>query len=166
MRNKRELQTIVIILIATLGVFACSGQSHFQDLEDYLSSLKQKNIFSKNKEQEFPWPTPVTYQSVSRSPFTASDEMFLKNGNVSNPLQAYPLNMLRFVGTVSANGTTYAYIIAPDSKLYQVKVGDELGDHGGHVANISDSEVNVTEQQTDNGKSPGQQTVTLQLKGT
>ena len=81
--------------------------------------------------------TSTKYQAETlRSPFT-TEEVTTKNKAIaSNPLQSYPLSMLRFVGTLFYGTHVSAIMMTPDNKVYQVKQNDIVGDHDGIITNI------------------------------
>jgi Tfp pilus assembly protein PilP len=72
--------------------------------------------------------------------------------------------VLRFVGTVTQNGSTIAFISAPDNKIYQIKAGDIIGDHDSEVTQIDSDRISMIEQYSENGSTPMKRVVTLQLK--
>jgi type IV pilus assembly protein PilP len=60
------------------------------------------------------------------------------------PLEAYPLDSMRMVGSVARQGRQYA-LLKVDALLYQVKVGDYLGQNYGRITKISETEVALRE---------------------
>lgn len=60
------------------------------------------------------------------------------------PLEAYPLDSMSMVGSVSKQGRQFA-LLRVDNLLYQVKVGDYLGQNYGKITKISETEVGVRE---------------------
>lgn len=60
------------------------------------------------------------------------------------PLEAYPLDSMRMVGSVSRNGRPYA-LLRVDNLLYQVKSGDYIGQNYGKITSISETEVSLRE---------------------
>ncbi|WP_295642897.1 pilus assembly protein PilP [uncultured Methylibium sp.] len=60
------------------------------------------------------------------------------------PLEAYPLDSMSMVGSVARQGRPYA-LLRVDNLLYQVKVGDYLGQNYGKITKISETEVSVRE---------------------
>ena len=60
------------------------------------------------------------------------------------PLEAYPLDSMSMVGSVSKQGGQFA-LLRVDNLLYQVKVGDYLGQNYGKITKISETEVGVRE---------------------
>ena len=64
---------------------------------------------------------------------------------VREPLEAYPLESLKYVGVITRRETDPIAIIRVDSVLYQVKPGNYLGQNFGRVTNIDESEVVLKE---------------------
>jgi type IV pilus assembly protein PilP len=60
------------------------------------------------------------------------------------PLEAYPLDSMRMVGSVTRNGQPYA-LLRVDNLLYQVKQGDYLGQNYGKITKISETDVALRE---------------------
>jgi len=60
------------------------------------------------------------------------------------PLEAYPLDSMSMVGSVARSGRPTA-LLKVDSLLYQVKVGEYLGQNYGKVTKISETEVTLRE---------------------
>jgi type IV pilus assembly protein PilP len=60
------------------------------------------------------------------------------------PLEAYPLDSMSMVGSFNKQGQPYA-LLRVDNLLYQVKVGDYLGQNYGRVTRIAETEVSLRE---------------------
>jgi len=60
------------------------------------------------------------------------------------PLEAYPLDSMRMVGSVTRSGAPYA-LLRVDNLLYQVKQGDYLGQNYGKITKISETDVALRE---------------------
>ena len=60
------------------------------------------------------------------------------------PLEAYPLDSMRMVGSVTKTGRPYA-LLKVDNLLYQVKQGDYLGQNYGKITKISETDVSLRE---------------------
>jgi type IV pilus assembly protein PilP len=56
------------------------------------------------------------------------------------PLEAYPVDSMAMVGSLTRNGQPYA-LLKVDSLLYQVKQGDYLGQNYGKITKISETNV-------------------------
>jgi len=60
------------------------------------------------------------------------------------PLEAYPLDSMRMVGSVARAGRPYA-LLRVDNLLYQVKAGDYIGQNYGKITKISETELTLRE---------------------
>lgn len=68
--------------------------------------------------------------------------------NLNRPreaLEAYPLESLKFVGSISKVKLKYALIKTPDGNVQQAKIGNYLGQNFGIVTDISESGVKLKE---------------------
>ncbi|MDQ2779525.1 MAG: pilus assembly protein PilP [Pseudomonadota bacterium] len=59
------------------------------------------------------------------------------------PLEAYPLDSMTMVGSVSRGVPTA--LLRVDNLLYQVKVGDHLGQNYGRISHIDETEIKLRE---------------------
>jgi type IV pilus assembly protein PilP len=60
------------------------------------------------------------------------------------PLESCPLDAMSMVGSIVKGGQPVA-LVKVDNLLYQVKLGNYLGDHYGRVTKISETEVSLRE---------------------
>jgi type IV pilus assembly protein PilP len=60
------------------------------------------------------------------------------------PLEAYPLDSMSMVGSVVKQGRQYA-LLKVDNLLYQVKVGDYLGQNYGKITRITETDIALRE---------------------
>ena len=60
------------------------------------------------------------------------------------PLEAYPLESLKYVGVMTKKNVSYA-IVQVDSALYQVRVGNYMGQNFGVITKVAESEVTLKE---------------------
>ncbi len=81
------------------------------------------------------------------------------------PLEAYPLDNLKMVGSVVRNGRQFALMRA-DNLLYQVTVGNYMGQNFGKITKISETEVALREIVQDAAGEWIERTSTLQLQET
>jgi len=146
------------IITAVLLLAACSGDEH-QDLKEELKTLT-KDLRGRIDPLPVVKPyEPVPYKALELpDPFgSAKIELAIaaaaksKGGaNAPNtarpkePLEAYPLESLRMVGTLSQKGVTYALIRA-DASVYRVKAGNYLGQNFGIITGITDGQINLKE---------------------
>lgn len=79
------------------------------------------------------------------------------------PLEAYPLDSMNMVGSVDKNGRRHA-LLRVDNLLYQVKVGDHLGQNYGKITKIGETEIALREIVQDAAGEWVERTTTLQLQ--
>ena len=79
------------------------------------------------------------------------------------PLEAYPLDSMIMVGSVSKQGRPYA-LLRVDNLLYQVKVGDYLGQNYGKITKISETDISLREIVQDAAGEWIERTSALQLQ--
>lgn len=60
------------------------------------------------------------------------------------PLESYPLDSLKMVGTLQKTGLSYA-LLHTDKTVFQAKVGNYIGQNLGMITKISETEVDIKE---------------------
>lgn len=79
------------------------------------------------------------------------------------PLEAYPLDSMAMVGSITRSNQRYALLRA-DNLLYQVKSGDHLGLNFGRVMKITETDITLREVVQDAAGEWIERTSTLQLQ--
>jgi type IV pilus assembly protein PilP len=79
------------------------------------------------------------------------------------PLESYPLDSMSMVGSVNREGRPFA-LLRVDNLLYQVKVGDHLGQNYGLILKIAETEIVLRELVMDAGGEMIERPATLQLQ--
>jgi type IV pilus assembly protein PilP len=79
------------------------------------------------------------------------------------PLEAFPLESLKMVGTLERGRSMYALVRA-DSGLYRVRIGNYLGQNFGVITKITDGEVALRELIQDAGGDWAERESTLLLQ--
>jgi len=149
---------ILAIIASVLLLAACSGDEH-QDLKEELKTLT-KDL----RGHIDPLPVVKPYEPVPYKAFELPDpfgpnKVELATGAATKskgganapdatrpkePLEAYPMETLKFVGTLSQKGVNFALVRA-DSSVYRVKAGNYLGQNFGIITGITDNLINVKE---------------------
>lgn len=80
------------------------------------------------------------------------------------PLEAFPMESIQMVGTLSQNRDTYALVRAGAS-LFRVKKGSYVGPNFGVITNIDDSQISVKEVVQDSGGDWVERSTSLQMQG-
>ncbi len=61
------------------------------------------------------------------------------------PLEEYPLDALKMVGTLSRANQSWAVVMAPDGAVFRAKVGDHMGQNFGRIKKITESKIDLVE---------------------
>jgi type IV pilus assembly protein PilP len=150
----------VRLLLIGLAVFAAGCSQDMGDLEEY--ALEVKSRTSKNIE---PIPQPKPYEPFvyepgeRRDPFLQSlqsrESALAGAGGAGaikpdferprEPLEEFPLDALRMVGTITMQQRAFALVRAPDAVVHRVSVGDHMGQNFGKITGISETEVVLME---------------------
>ena len=146
--------------ICAAALLAAGCSQDMGDLEEYAKEVKSRT--SKNIE---PIPQPKPYEPFTyepgerRDPFLpilqSREAAMAAAGGVGGirpdvdrpkePLEEFPLDSLRMVGTITMQQRAYALIRAPDAVVHRVSVGDHLGQNYGKITGISETEVVLME---------------------
>jgi type IV pilus assembly protein PilP len=148
-----KLLSKILSVAILLGLLAsCSGDEG-DDLDKFMASAA--NDMGKSVE---PLPEVLPYAPLEYNadgtltdPFRARKAMS-KDGalqpNTNRPkeaLEAFPLESLKYVGSLSRNKSIYALIKTPDNTIQQVKAGNYVGPNFGLVTQINESDIVVKE---------------------
>ena len=79
------------------------------------------------------------------------------------PLEAYPLDSMSMVGSLTRDNNRFA-LLRVDNLLYQVKVGDYLGQNFGRVTQITETGITLREIVQDAAGEWIERSSTLQLQ--
>ena len=160
-------------LVFVLALSACGGEEH----EDLKQWMKESTKDLKGKVPPLPEIRPfpvVAYEAGELTdPFNPKklEPKQHKGGGGSQPdlnrrrepLEAYPLESLRMVGTLIQSKKVHALVQA-DKALHQVKVGNYLGQNFGVITKITETEVTLKELVHDSSGDWVERTSTLQLQ--
>jgi type IV pilus assembly protein PilP len=61
------------------------------------------------------------------------------------PLEDYPLDSLKMVGTLARGKQYFAILQAPDGTVHRAKVGDHMGQNFGMITKISEEKISLIE---------------------
>ncbi|MPM32431.1 hypothetical protein SDC9_78993 [bioreactor metagenome] len=153
-----------LLLPLMLGVAVISGCASDED-NDLRAWMTQQRTTIKPKIKPIEEPkqfTPAAYGMDSgQDPFEAMrlTQALRRDSNTSavnsalitpelarrkEPLEAHPLDAIRMVGSMNKTGVPIA-LIKVDNLLYQVRVGNHLGQNYGLVTKISETNVQLRE---------------------
>lgn len=147
----------VLLVMAMLPLAGCT--SHEQELQTWMDAERNQHppkVQSIQAPQQF---NPEPYgTSDAVDPFNEQKLVVVLNRQTTQlnplcaaemnrrkePLEAFPLDGVKMVGSVSRKGTLFA-LLKVDSLLYQVKVGDYMGLNYGKIMKITETDITVRE---------------------
>jgi type IV pilus assembly protein PilP len=143
------------LLLVTL--FGC-GDGGIQNVSEWMKEVRQQTRVSIKPLSEPKKFTPFAYDAKGREDPYSPNKLAValakskKDTGSIRPdldrrreaLESYPLDNLRMVGTLEKPGLTYALLQA-DKSVFQVKVGNYIGQNLGMVTKITDTEVELKE---------------------
>lgn len=162
---------LVLAICGSLALAACGGESH-QDLRAWMAEQGQG---VKGKLEPLPQVKP--YEPFTYNAFDLPDpfkprkiELGRGNGKMApdvgrrkEPLEAFPLESLNMVGSMQQGKVTYALVRTPEKDVYQVRLGNYMGQDYGVVTAISDGEIRLKELVQDSAGDWTERSSTLQL---
>ncbi len=160
-------------LLGTIFLVACTACDH-EDLREWMKTAAQDT-----KAKIPPLPVVEPYEAVPYDvgglldpfkPAKVGPEERKGGGGFrpdldrpKEPLELYPLESLKYVGVMTRNKVSYA-IIQVDGTLYQIKIGNYMGQNFGVVVNVSESDVTLRELIQDSAGDWVERTSTLLLQ--
>ncbi|WP_235834985.1 pilus assembly protein PilP [Piscinibacter terrae] len=143
--------------LLVVGLAACSGEQ--DELTQWMEQQKREvkpSVLPLTPPKKFD-PQPYT-ALTGVDPFSAQkltvalkQEARQPNSMLAaeinrrkEPLEAYPLDSMAMVGSVAKKGQPYA-LLKVDNLLYQVKVGDYLGQNYGKITKITETDISLRE---------------------
>ena len=145
---------LTLALLASTLTTACS--TGMADLEQYVTEVKGR----KTRQIE-PIPQIKQYEAFTyvggerRNPFVRAEPQKDPNAPGSNirldpnrnpePLEEFPLDGLRMLGTINKDKTVYALIKAPDNVVHRVTQGNHMGQNYGKIISVSETAIDLLE---------------------
>jgi type IV pilus assembly protein PilP len=154
--RRHETMTVVLCLSIILLLAGC-GSSEEKELNRYIHRVKLRAVKPIEPLPQFE-PLPIFVfpeDDKRRSPFKPKvvEQGFAPNiKRPKQPLEAFPLDALKFVGLLRQGAVIWALIKAPDGFITRVKPGDYMGQNYGRISSIREKEIELDEAIQMNGK--------------
>lgn len=156
-----KLRALVRTLAAAaiLSTLSGCGDGGVQELRQWMDGVRRQTPVTVQKIQEPKKFTPFVYggkdQPDPYSPAKLSVALAKMQANSNSglkpdfdrrkePLENYPLDTIRMVGTLQKPGLNYA-LLQVDKSVFQAKVGNYIGENFGMITKITESEVELKE---------------------
>ena len=162
--NSRVHSWFKYAILLTFGLLISGCDEGIDDLQQFVNTTKAK---PPGKVEDIPVFTP--YQNFEYSSHNLRDPFKLVDFRRPEPeaiqvaeddqnkgprpdadrireaLEDFPLDTLRFKGTVTQSGTKWGLIFAPDNTVHRVLEGNYMGQNHGRIIALSDVEIQLTE---------------------
>lgn len=155
MRRMKSIKDVALLSIMLLLV-SCTGDN--TDLQNYINEVKQR---TGRPIEPIPKMAPLPIfkypeNDTRRSPFKPVDlrkrtDQAPDQNRKKQPLEFFPLDALKFVGTLKQGTDVWALIRQPNKQVTRVRVGDYMGQNYGHVISINDEAIKLEETIKDSG---------------
>jgi type IV pilus assembly protein PilP len=144
------------LLFVAVLLGGCAGDG-MEDLRDFV-----KNAHADRKPKIEPLPEIRPYEAYAYAAADLMDPFSPANlkpqamqGRLSGPrpdmnrrkepLEDYPLDALKMVGTLSRGKQSWAVIQAPDGAVYRVQRGNHMGQNFGRITRVTEDKVDLVE---------------------
>lgn len=152
---------ILFIALACLALASCSGEQH-SDLRQFVKDsdsmprgrippLPEVKPYEPFQYAAFDLIDPFVARKIEPPKSAKPDPRLPDPTRRKGPLEAFPLENLKMVGTLSQKREVFALIKTPDNNLYRVRAGDFMGQNFGRITDISESAVKLKELIQDSG---------------
>lgn len=148
---------LVALVMAVAALTGC--QRDTSDLQQYIAEVKAR----PGGDIE-PMPTvephdPHIYPGHERSPFDSTviarplpaepvgipGEVDVDFDRPREPLESFPLDSLRMVGSLEQDGVRFALVRTPDRTIQTVRPGNYMGQNFGRITDITQREIRLVE---------------------
>ena len=169
--------TTLALTMAIVSLLAACGANH-EELQQWMEQQRREvkpNVKPLQPPKKFdpqPYTLAQAVEPFSNQKLTVAIKQESRQPNSllsgelnrrKEPLESYPLDSVRMVGSLARGGLPYA-LLKVDSLLYQVKVGDYLGQNYGRITKIAETEIALREIVQDAAGEWIERVSTLQLQ--
>jgi type IV pilus assembly protein PilP len=152
----KVMRWIVVVSIVPL-LTACADDG-LQDVREFV-----KNAHADKKPRVEPLPELKVQESFAYNPANLSDPFSIVNlrpksagagkgggprpdpNRRKEPLEDYPLDSLKMVGTIMKGKQAWVIVQAPDGTVHRAKTGDHVGQNFGMITKVTEEKVDVIE---------------------
>lgn len=176
--NAPAARTAIAIAVAALALGACSGEK-FGDLKQELATLTKDLRGKVDPLPQVKNYEPVPYKGENMlDPFVpgrivvaqatggaaggAGGALQPDMNRPKEPLEAFPLDGIQMVGTLTQNKEMYALVKA-GANLFRVKKGNYMGQNFGLITVVDEGQISLKEVVQDSGGEWVERSTTLQI---
>jgi type IV pilus assembly protein PilP len=141
--------------LASSALFISACSPDISDLNAFIEQTRTKHVGSVEPLPLFqPYNNFIYSASELRDPFEAAfliedEEKNEKPTRTSQrprePLEKFPLDTLRMVGTLEQQSQLWGLVKDPQSIVHRVRIGDHAGQNDGEIIAISEEKIEIVE---------------------
>lgn len=165
---------IIALTIATLVLGGCSGEQH-SDLRQFVKesdnlprgripALPEAKIYDPITYNAFDLLDPFKPRKIEPPKAAGGGKAGPDTTRRREPLEAFPLESLKMVGTLQQKKEVFALVKTPDNNLFRVKAGNYMGQSFGRIVEVSDAVIKLREWVQDSAGAWEEKDQTLQLQ--
>ena len=145
--TKRALLIAPLLLLASCGEGYADLKQFVKDsdkLPRRIDPLPQVQPFQPFAYEGFDLPDPFRPRKLTVKQDANANGLAPDLNRRKEPLEAFPLEQLKMVGTIIQGNEMYALVRA-GTTLYRIKKGNYLGQNFGLITNVTDTEIKLKE---------------------
>jgi len=148
----------LVLLVAAIALLSgCQRTS--TDLQQYIEQVKSRpggdiepmptvephDPFLYPGHQRSPFDSTVIARPIPAEPAGIPGEVDVDFDRPREPLESFPLDSLRMVGSMEQEGIRYALIRTPDRTIQTVMPGNYIGQNFGRITDITQRDIRLVE---------------------
>jgi type IV pilus assembly protein PilP len=158
MSRKLKCASRGLFAMAILSLIACSQENNLEDLHAFTKAQRAKKAVPIPPLPNIEPAESFEYTaSLKVNPFSRENVLPVVKGTIEispvlpdqdrirQPLEYFPLDALRMVGTLQQGERIFAIIFAPDDTVHQVEEGNYAGTQLGEIIEVSESAIVLEE---------------------
>lgn len=151
---------LILTVLLSLFLSACGREN--TDLSQFIESTKSKHLGSVQPLPQFKPYQNFTYSASDlRDPFEQAFEAEeTEEGQIisglrpdsqrpKEPLESFPLDTLRMVGTLVQNNITWGLVKDPNNVVHRIQTGNYAGQNEGQIITVNEQQLDIIEIITD-----------------
>ena len=148
-----------LVVVIGIALAACGSGDNLGDLREQI-----KNVHADRKPKVEPLPEIKTQEAFVYKDANLPDPFAARNLNPAagkgiagtgvggpdpnrrkEPLEEFPLDSLKMVGTITRAKQAFAIVQAPDGSVQRIKTGDHMGQNSGLVTKVTEEKIDLIE---------------------
>lgn len=158
MTARQRSTGVAIGILFAIGLTGCESSARTDDLRQFVANahagleprveplpeVKPHEVFTYAAADRVDPFSPTNLKpKITAGPATGGPRPDLNRRR--EPLEEYPLDALRMVGTLERADQAWVVVRAPDGTVHRAGVGDHIGQNFGTIRRISEDKVEIVE---------------------